>query len=108
VSLCSEEALVKLLYHAGFRNVYGFKALPDHEQFRETRRSHRRRTVLLASPSVLEVSGTFPIGEPSSRDPWVKAWYVHWARAQGFMRLPFPQKAQKVLRRIKRLTVSEA
>lgn len=47
----TESCLVKMLYRAGFPFVYGFTNLPPHEEFQETRKSKRRRTILLASRS---------------------------------------------------------
>ena len=69
----SESSLVKMLYRAGFRNVYRVVALPDHEDFRETGERARRRTVLLASSVPVEEAGFRLIVEPrESEDPWAK------------------------------------
>jgi SAM-dependent methyltransferase len=47
----TESCLVKMLYRAGFPFVYGFEALPAHEEFKETPKVKRRRTMLLATRS---------------------------------------------------------
>ncbi len=50
----SEKCLIKMLYCAGFKNVYGSRVMPDDVNFRPTERFVRRRTVLVASDHVLE------------------------------------------------------
>src|ERR1700730_17542520 len=39
----TEACLVKMFYRAGFSFVYGFAALPDHEDFRETEKKKKAR-----------------------------------------------------------------
>lgn len=45
----TEACLVKMLYHAGFRNVYLLKKLPDHPDFRARGTAGQSRTMLAAS-----------------------------------------------------------
>src|SRR6266404_4577737 len=44
----TEGCLVKMLYRAGLAAVYRVAALPDHDDFRETSKHARRRTILFA------------------------------------------------------------
>src|SRR5713101_7108832 len=69
----SEVSLVKMLYRSGFSTVYRVIPLPDHEDFRETTEHARRRTVLLASTTPIDVAGFRLIPEPhETEDPWAK------------------------------------
>ena len=69
----SESSLVKMLYRAGFANVYRVAPLPDHDDFRETAQHARRRTVLLASALPVDTEGFRLMPEPQeSEDPWAK------------------------------------
>jgi FkbM family methyltransferase len=69
----SEDCLVKMLYRAGFANVYRLVRLPEHDDFRETADHSRRRTMLLATPGSVEAPCVERIAEPREpRDPWTK------------------------------------
>ena len=69
----SEGSLVKILYRAGFGKVYRVIPPPDHDDFRETVEHARRRTVLLASHTSIDVAGFRLIPEPADpEDPWAK------------------------------------
>src|SRR5258708_11270881 len=69
----SEGSLVKMLYRAGFAAVYRVISLPDHDDFRDTPGHARRRTVLLASVTAIDVSGFRRSPEPhEASDPWTK------------------------------------
>jgi tRNA (mo5U34)-methyltransferase len=69
----SESTLVKMLYRAGFANVYGLTLPPDHDDFRETREHTQRRTVLLASLVPIDAAGFRLLLEPDeTEDPWAK------------------------------------
>jgi len=69
----SEGSLVKMLYRAGYGEVYRVMPLPDHEDFRETAEHARRRTVLLASIAPIDIAGFRLIPEPQeAEDPWAK------------------------------------
>ncbi len=69
----SEGSLVKMLYRAGFRMVYRVIPLPDHEDFRETTEHARRRTVLLASYTAIDIAGFRLIPDShEAEDPWAK------------------------------------
>jgi FkbM family methyltransferase len=69
----SEGSLVKMLYRAGFGQVYRVTPLPDHEDFRETTGHIRRRTVLLATFAAVDIAGFRLIPEPHEQeDPWAK------------------------------------
>src|SRR5882672_8888662 len=69
----TESCLVKMLYRAGFAAVYRIAELPDHDDFRETAEHERRRTVLFASVTPVQVAGFALIEEPrDGLDPWSK------------------------------------
>ena len=69
----SEGCLAKMLYRAGFAAVYRVAPLPEHDDFQDTEEHTRRRTVLFASPTPIELAGfqLFP-EPPESGDPWAK------------------------------------
>lgn len=70
----SESSLVKMLYRAGFTNVYRVVPLPDHDDFCDTPEHARRRTVLLATAAPLDVAGFRLFPEPrDGQDPWSKS-----------------------------------
>jgi SAM-dependent methyltransferase len=64
----TESCLVKMLYRAGFRFVYGFNKLPEHDEFRATRQTARRRTMLVASKNQLSFPRLTLMTEPER--PW--------------------------------------
>jgi FkbM family methyltransferase len=69
----TEGCIVKMLYRAGFAAVYRLAQLPDHDQFRETSDHVRRRTILLASFSPINLASLILLSEPAeSRYPWAK------------------------------------
>jgi len=69
----SENSLVKMLYRAGFANVYRVIPTPNHDDFRETRQHLQRRNVLLACTASVDVAGFRLVVEPEEHeDPWAK------------------------------------
>jgi FkbM family methyltransferase len=63
-----------MMYRAGFSSVYRIISLPDHEDFRTTRESARRRTVLIASYEPIELPGLILAKETvETTDPWTRA-----------------------------------
>jgi FkbM family methyltransferase len=96
----SEGCLVKMLYRAGFAAVYQVAALPKHEDFRETRRRARRRTILFAANEQVRVAGLELVAEPQEdRDPWssgVKNGVGYGRRTSGNS---LAQRVQRFLRR---------
>jgi FkbM family methyltransferase len=69
----SESCLVKMLYRAGFAEVYRVAMLPDHDDFRDTPLHARRRTVLFAATAAVRLGGFEKIDEPRDvADPWSK------------------------------------
>jgi SAM-dependent methyltransferase len=71
----TESALVKMLYRAGFGGVHALRPMPDHPDFRSSRDSHRRRTLLVASAAALDFDFLAPLPEPpTSADPWTREW----------------------------------
>ncbi len=67
----SEGAMIKMAYRAGFPNVYRFRELPNHEDFRASTGRTRARTVIAASVPPLASSLIEIAAEPKpSRDFW--------------------------------------
>lgn len=56
--------LVKMLYAAGFAQVYRETRLPDHPDFRSSIWQHSRRTLLVASPFELQIKTLSRQAEP--------------------------------------------
>jgi FkbM family methyltransferase len=102
----TEGCLVKMLYRAGFQNVYRIAQLPDHDDFRDTPRHFRRRTVLLASSQPITLPDLIAMPEPSeASDPWQKpqdtSVPVH-RRIMRFLSKPTGQKYLSVTNRVRR------
>jgi len=70
----SEPSFIKLLYRVGFSYVYSFRQLPDHEQFRVTRTSRRRRTFLIASHAPLMLAACVLEPNPPSTGYWQRPY----------------------------------
>jgi SAM-dependent methyltransferase len=69
----SEGCVVKMLYHAGFTNVYRVGALPEHDDFRDTITHARRRTVFLSGFEPVHLAGLITMRQPQEPDdPWEK------------------------------------
>jgi FkbM family methyltransferase len=74
----SEACIIKMLYQAGFPEVYKTVQLPDHEDFREMFFHYRRRTVLVASKVRLKSHLLQRVTEPQPQRPdiWWKRWVL--------------------------------
>ena len=70
----SEAAFIKMLYRAGFPEVYKALKMPEHEEFTETFSFKRRRTFIVASNSSLQSSLLQRIPEPQQQDLWRRGW----------------------------------
>jgi hypothetical protein len=72
----SESALVKMCYKAGFAFVYRSRWLPDHPDFRASRRRKELRTILFASRMPLKSPNFSLLAERINPllDPWNTAW----------------------------------
>jgi SAM-dependent methyltransferase len=67
----SEGAIIKMAYRAGFPNVYRFRELPDHENYRTGIGRARARTLIAASVPALDFPVLLPATEPKpSGDLW--------------------------------------
>jgi SAM-dependent methyltransferase len=67
----SEGAIIKMAYRASFPNVYRFRELPKHEDFRASTGRTRARTVIAASVPALDSPLIEVAPEPKpSRDFW--------------------------------------
>jgi FkbM family methyltransferase len=88
----SENALIKLLYRAGFLYVYRLTTKPPHPDFRSSSTRKFARTFLVAS-RVPVLSGLLQLAiEPAtSVDPW--AAHGTSARVARFLRKPWKEKA---------------
>ena len=109
----SENALVKMLYRAGFAKVYRVTPLPDHEDFRETAEHGRRRTMLLASLTAIDLAGFRLMPEPEdARDPWSKTKMARpslvtrvWRFAKSPARAKYVTLALRLRRRFPRMAI---
>ena len=93
----TESCLAKMLYRAGFSQVYRLAVFPDHDDFRETDDHKRRRTVLLAAKVPFSSSLLRALPEPvESPDPWAKAGKRRPLvfRMVGFLRKPLHEQYQ--------------
>jgi SAM-dependent methyltransferase len=99
----SQSCLTKMLYLAGFPWVYRAVRLPRHDDFRETRASRRRRTVLAASKSPLHLPFLREAPAPATYDLWEKPWGARMDRMLTFWRRPMRSKMSVLNRRIRRL-----
>jgi len=109
----SESGLVKMLYRAGFANVYRIVPLPDHDDFRETKEHARRRTVLLASLVPVDLAGFRLMPEPPEEgDPWSKMRIARpglarrfWKFAKSPARAKYVTMALRVRRRFPQMAI---
>ena len=76
----SQPGLAKMLYRAGFPYVYISNVLPDHDNFRETLHYHRKRSIMLATKTPLEISFLSLLSEPTSKDVWRKKRFARLER----------------------------
>jgi SAM-dependent methyltransferase len=102
----SQSCLTKMLYLAGFPWVYRAVRLPHHDEFRETRASRRRRTVLAASKVPLRVPFLKEAPAPATYDLWAKPWGARIDRMLAFLRRPARSKVSVLDRRVRRLLAS--
>ena len=102
----SEDGLIKMLYRAGFAFVYRLVALPDHDDFRDTREHRRKRTVLLASSVPIDLFGfRFCLEAREKHDPWKKGASRPATiprRAGRFLAQPWPRKYFSLASRLRR------
>lgn len=103
----SEAAFVKMLYRAGFAEVYRVTDLPDHEEFRATFLRRRRRAMLVASKSRLQLQSSVlrlaPEPHQNYQQLWRRGWrnqidwyyrrikiVLGWLRRETVSRVPVP------------------
>lgn len=67
-----ESCLIKMLYHASFPFIYTLTTLPYHEDFRQTRKSRRKRTMLITIKAPLQLSLFRLVAESLTKDSWMK------------------------------------
>lgn len=94
----SEPALVKMAIASGFGHVYSMDRLPDHDDFRPTRRSRPRRTFLVASRSPLSHPWLRARDRQLVPDPWERPF----ARVGRFIGKPLPEKLVTLRRLLRR------
>ncbi|MDP9339204.1 MAG: FkbM family methyltransferase [Acidobacteriota bacterium] len=101
----SESSLVKMLYRVGFAYVYRLAPLPDHDDFYDTREHRRKRTVLIASASAIDLFGfRLCLENHESQDPWSKAAQPKSIsqRMERFLRQPGRKKYFTLANRVRR------
>lgn len=112
----SESCLVKMLYRAGFADVYRVARLPEHDDFRETQDRARRRTVLFAAQPFADGDWAAKVGcferiaEPrEGRDPWTKRSAKPdgvAARVRRFVEKPRRMRYVALANRVRRIVPS--
>jgi 2-polyprenyl-3-methyl-5-hydroxy-6-metoxy-1,4-benzoquinol methylase len=68
----SESCIVKMLYHAGFENVYRVSPLPDHQDFHNSFSYKKRRTMLVASSQELGLPQLTIVREKPLQELWLR------------------------------------
>ena len=92
-----------MLYRAGFPYVYSTNSLPDHDDFRETPISRKKRTVLVAAKISLTHNLLELLPEPASPDPWLKQSNQKVDRLAKFMRKPGYEKILTIKAKVTQL-----
>lgn len=88
----SEAGFIKMLYSAGFKNVYISEMMPDHEDFRESFKSRRKRTIMVAAEMLLEMPFLRRVEKPVTIEPWIKPLGYRLNRINLFVNKPWKQK----------------
>lgn len=85
----SEAWLISVLCKAGFSWVYRTSRLPDHEDFRRTFISRRKRTILVASKSEIDSDMLIPVrpSEHYAKYEWYAWGMSHLLRNERLRRL---------------------
>jgi 2-polyprenyl-3-methyl-5-hydroxy-6-metoxy-1,4-benzoquinol methylase len=68
----SESCIVKMLFHAGFDNVYRVSPLPDHQDYRNSFSQKKRRTMLVASGEELGLPQLTVMREKPLEELWLR------------------------------------
>jgi SAM-dependent methyltransferase len=102
----TEACLVKMLYRAGFSNVYGFAVQPEHPGYHNAPGWRRSRTMLAASNEKLDAPQLVLASEPRSAiSPWDSASGVEGSQSMNkllrFAGRPMNQKVEIIKRVIK-------
>jgi SAM-dependent methyltransferase len=79
----SEKSIVKMLYRAGFSQVYRVTALPDHEDFRDRLFQKRRRTIIVASNLSVDSPLLQLVPEPRVREQQLRSGMLTKAMQVG-------------------------
>lgn len=90
----SEAALTKMLHAAGLASAYRLTTLPDHEDFRSTLTSVRKRTILAATTAPLARPYLRPLPRRLTANPWERPF----VRIGRFARKPTPEKLLTIRR----------
>ncbi len=102
----SESSLIKMLYRAGFKYVYQVLQLPDHDDFCDTREHRRKRTMLLAAISPMDLFGfRLCVEDHEITDPWSKLPGLPKTipqRVTRFLRQPGRKKYFTLANRVRR------
>ena len=86
----SKSALVKMLYQAGFKNVYESQGVPDHPEFKKGVLKYQRRTCLVASKGCLPGIADLKL---LPEEKYSINWWSPWQSSWGYRRLMTLAKA---------------
>ncbi len=100
----TEACLIKMMYRAGFPNVFRSATMPDHSEYRDSVESKRIRTVLAASTVQVSPGLLTSVPEPpGAPNPWKQQQSMSTlARLHRFVTKPLPQKIASIKRLVKR------
>jgi hypothetical protein len=101
----TESCLSKMLFRARFSEVYRFKQMPDHPDFRPPRGQRRVRTMLAAANHSLVTPLLEPLSEPKMMiQPWLGSTGDGdlLSKIYGFAEKPLPEKIKAAKRRFGR------
>lgn len=108
----THNGLVKLLYRSGYRFVYRFRKPPSHDNYINSSLRKRSRTMVVAAITPLASDLLMLEPEPvTNPDPWevgnsaaaiARRARFKLGRLRQFMRKPWPEKQEILLRRWKR------
>ena len=97
----TEACLVKMMYLAGFANVYRIAKAPDHPGYSRRGEAPKKRTILAASHEPLTCSLLVRVAEPASAiKPWVEPQEnkTTTSKLRVFATKPLPQKVESIKR----------
>jgi SAM-dependent methyltransferase len=100
----TESCLMKMMYLAGFGNVYRLAAAPDHPDYHRQGNAPKKRTILAASHAPLDCSLLVRVSEPASAiKPWIEPQEnrTKTSKLRVFATKPLPQKVESIKRLVR-------